>query len=91
MVNCKRHKASLTAVINSILVLAEIETILQVAADASVDEFAKIIESFRTSQVFTVAVNIADMVRKSIIPIHTSLAQQILRSVRMFTLSTPRL
>ncbi|KAF5371612.1 hypothetical protein D9758_003491 [Tetrapyrgos nigripes] len=61
LTNCKRYKASLTAVINSILVLAEIETVLQLAADASPDEYAKIIESFKTSDVFTVAVNIADM------------------------------
>jgi hypothetical protein len=62
MVNCKKYKTSLTAVINSILVLAEVETILQLAADAPTDEYAKIIESFRTSEVFTMSVNIADMV-----------------------------
>ncbi|KAF5338159.1 hypothetical protein D9758_014708 [Tetrapyrgos nigripes] len=69
MVNCKKYRASLTAVVNSILVLAEIETSLQLAADASPDEYARIIESFRTSDVFTLGVNIADM-RSHVYPKH---------------------
>jgi hypothetical protein len=62
MINCKKYKASLTAVVSSILVLADVEMILQLAADASPNESARIMESFKTSDVFPVGLNIADMV-----------------------------
>jgi hypothetical protein len=44
------------------LVLADVETTWQLAADEASDERKRIMESFKTSDVFPLEINVVDMV-----------------------------
>ncbi|KAF5367427.1 hypothetical protein D9758_003671 [Tetrapyrgos nigripes] len=63
---CKQHRCSITAAINSVFILADIETELRIAADAKGEVWERVLESFHQSEFFTVAVNVSDLVGPAI-------------------------
>ncbi|KAF5358799.1 hypothetical protein D9758_008587 [Tetrapyrgos nigripes] len=64
---CKRYHISMTSAINSVLLLAELETMLRSVSTLTPAQQQRVLKSFKDAQICNVTVNIADM-RTSISP-----------------------
>ncbi|KAK7454654.1 hypothetical protein VKT23_011407 [Stygiomarasmius scandens] len=71
---CKRYRCSITAAINSVFILADIETDLRCAASAEGKVWEEILDSFNQSAFFTVMVNVSDL-RHCIYPLYAKVSE----------------
>ncbi|KAF5374193.1 hypothetical protein D9758_004592 [Tetrapyrgos nigripes] len=71
---CKRHRCSITAAINSIFLLADLETELRCAADSKGDDWDQLLDSFHQADLFSLPFNVSD-VRHFIYPLFTKISQ----------------
>ncbi|THU76011.1 hypothetical protein K435DRAFT_904621 [Dendrothele bispora CBS 962.96] len=58
---CKKHGLNATGVINSLLILADLETILRLAKEKDPELYHQLISQYETTEAFPVPVNIIDM------------------------------
>src|ERR1700727_1021145 len=68
---CKAHKSNVTPVVNSILVLADVETALWWGRRQGKDKFNVVKKMFETADLFPIPVNGMDRVSKQYLSINT--------------------
>ncbi|THV03221.1 hypothetical protein K435DRAFT_775108 [Dendrothele bispora CBS 962.96] len=73
---CKRYKCSITAAINAVFILADVETDLRCAANEKGKVWEEVRESFNNSAFFTVMVNVSDL-RHFIYPLFSKVSEPV--------------